>query len=61
MKILSFGNIQVDSQPFALTCNACKTVIETCIGEMTKQWDQRDGNYYEIKCPVCDRMITKAA
>lgn len=61
MKILSRGNVAVDQRPFTLTCNACKTVIETCLGEMSEQWDQRDGDYYEIKCPVCGRMITKAA
>lgn len=63
MKIIKRGkNPGPESQePLTLTCSGCETIIETSHAEMTRQWDQRDGDYYEIKCPVCDRQITKAA
>ncbi len=63
MKVLKHGKSgqAVNNEPLHLTCPACDTEIECTRGEMTLQNDSRDGDYYEIKCPDCDRMITKAA
>lgn len=59
MKILKRGKSKefVDSSPLHLTCKRCETEIETSMGEMALQTSDIFGDYYEIKCPVCERMI----
>jgi len=61
MKILKRGDKVERERAFVLTCSACKTEIECTTSEMRLQPDPRDGDYYEIACPVCDRPITQAA
>lgn len=47
-------------KPLREKCDNCHTIIRFTKDEATFRYDQRDGNYYEIKCPVCNSMITIA-
>lgn len=42
-------------------CNRCGTIIKFLPIEAKYVSDQRDGDFYQIKCPVCPGTITKAA
>lgn len=59
MKILKNGKTgqTVNNDPLRLTCNACKTEIECTLSEMTHQSPHDGPDYFEIKCPVCERPI----
>lgn len=60
MRIVKMGKPPGDEK-FKCKCNGCGTVVEFLKGEAKYINDQRDGNYYEVQCPVCPRRITKAA
>jgi len=59
MKIISRGT-PPDAQPLRAECAACRTVVEFVPSEATYCADQREGDYWLLKCPVCARSITKA-
>lgn len=59
MRILKLGKTAGDTK-FKCTCNGCGTVMEFLKSESKYVNDPRDGDYYEIQCPVCPRRITKA-
>lgn len=63
MKILKRRGKAVASNVLQLTCAACSTEIECSTSEMTLQAspDGEQYDYLEIKCPSCDRPITKEA
>ena len=60
MKIIKQGT-NPESQPIRGTCNHCHTVIEFHPMEAKYTSDQRDGDFYSIECPTCNRTITAAA
>lgn len=45
-------------QPLVGTCKRCQSVVKFHPLEATFTADQRDGNFYQIKCPVCPATIT---
>lgn len=59
MKILKLGKPAGDEK-FTATCNGCGTKVEFLKSETKYVNDPRDGDYWEIQCPVCPRRITKA-
>ena len=59
MKIISRGEIP-EKKPVRMTCDHCKTLAEFEQSEMRPVFDQRDGDYWSVSCPVCEREITKA-
>ena len=59
MKIIKHGTAPGDNKHRA-TCHNCGTVIEFMQSEAERVFDQRDGDYLRIKCPVCPRDITKS-
>lgn len=59
MKIIRRGQPPEQKTYFA-TCNHCKTEIEFERSEARYVSDQRDGDFLEVKCPVCSKPITKA-
>lgn len=59
MKIIVRGK-PPESKPMRMTCSHCATVVELLPSEARYVSDQRDGDYYSLKCPVCTREITKA-
>lgn len=60
MKIISEG-VNPTLQPIRASCNRCRTEIEFLPFEAKYVSDQRDGDFYQVKCPVCPDTITKAA
>ena len=54
MKIIHRGTIPGE-RVYKSTCTNCKTVCEYLLKEATIVYDQRDGNYVTIACPVCDQ------
>lgn len=39
-------------------CNSCKSSWRFKKHEATLRCDQRDGNSFEMKCPVCDTQLS---
>lgn len=53
MKIIKHGCDPKAGEHFKSTCCSCSTKFEWHTGEARFVPDYRDGNYYEVKCPVC--------
>ena len=60
MKIITPGRLP-DLIEIRATCNHCKTVFEFTPREATLRSDQRDGDYYEVHCPLCGKVVTRDA
>ena len=56
MKIIRRGTLPTE-KVYEGTCNHCDTVVEFQAKEAKLVSDQRDGDYYEIQCPVCGHTI----
>lgn len=41
-------------------CNRCKTEFTFQAADARKVFDQRDGDYWEVGCPVCGHTVTKS-
>lgn len=59
MEILKRG-IVPEQIRYVSSCSHCKTEVAfmQCEGKIT--YDQRDGNFITVECPVCNRDINKA-
>lgn len=55
MKIIKKGKIPKTTERFA--CSNCGCVFECEKGEYTYHSYQRDGYYYEAKCPTCGTKV----
>lgn len=55
MKIVKKG-VDPSLQLFRHECNNCKTIFEFIEWEAIQKYDQRDGNFLEINCPVCRKL-----
>jgi hypothetical protein len=60
MKIIHKG-VSPDSKPVRFECTKCKTVFETDRVEAQRVYDQRDGDFWQHACPVCNHICTSAA
>lgn len=58
MKILKQGQLP-ENRVYQATCNNCKTEFEYRQAEAKVVYDQRDGNYLAINCPLCGRTCTQ--
>lgn len=47
-------------KPIPATCTNCKTDITFLPSDAKRVPDQREGDYYEVICPVCPTKITVA-
>ena len=56
MKIIKKGT-PPDKEIFRGTCHYCKTEVEFERGEGTYRSCQKDGDWCEVKCPVCKNVI----
>lgn len=52
MRIIKQGNLPED-RPYQTVCRNCNTEFEFLQKEAELVFDQRDGNFLKIKCPVC--------
>lgn len=41
-----------------VTCRTCSTVFEFSKAEAQLVFDQRDGNYLKVNCPLCGNSCT---
>ena len=60
MRVIKEGFIP-EEYIYQATCNHCKTEIEFAAKEAKRTNDQRDGDFYTVKCPLCGREVHKAA
>lgn len=57
MKIIVRGRI-FEETTRQFSCQECGSVMEATIAELGPvQSDQRDGDYYVVRCPVCRKNI----
>jgi PHP family Zn ribbon phosphoesterase len=59
MRIIKHGRDPRAGAIHKLKCVSCKTVFEFEAHEAKTVPDDRDGDFYQIACPVCDRLCTK--
>lgn len=57
MEILERGKLPSE-QVYVCTCGSCKSKLRFTQSEATVHYDQRDGDYVWVKCPVCSSTIT---
>ena len=60
MEILKRG-IPPKERTYDITCRNCASELRFVRDEATLVVDTRDGNYYQIACPVCQENITMFA
>ena len=53
MKIIVEGNRDRIRRIIRFTCSACGCVWEADKSEYTYSYDQRDGEYSNMRCPCC--------
>jgi len=58
MKIIERGT-DPDKRWITTTCVNCLTKFKFKAKEATLVHDQRDGDYFEIKCPLCKKSVIK--
>lgn len=59
MKIVFRGEIPED-KPIRFECRKCKTVFEADQGKEARYVpDQRDGDFWQCACPICNTACTK--
>lgn len=56
MRIIKEG-IKPEDIEIETTCNNYKSVLGVKISDGKTTYDQRDGNYVTIVCPVCQKSI----
>lgn len=58
MRIIKEGSLPEEKEKRA-TCSHCGTIFEFKLKEAVRKDDQREGSWYEIKCPFpgCSRMV----
>ena len=59
MEILKRGKKPEDKE-YEATCQRCKTEIRFKQEEARITYDQRDGDFVTVECPVCNHPIHKA-
>jgi endogenous inhibitor of DNA gyrase (YacG/DUF329 family) len=56
MKILKRGK-RPEDKVYRAECNNCGTEVEFKYTEAKHTFDQRDGDFLTVKCPVCKQPI----
>ncbi len=54
MKIIKQGKLP-EEKIIRTTCDKCQTIFEFAVKEAEYISDQRDGDSYKIKCPLCHK------
>ena len=59
MKIIIKGDNKKPWAGFKTKCHACESILELENSDSPKLVsDSRDGDYYELGCPICSKTIT---
>lgn len=57
MKVIFYGRAKEETKR-EIWCPNCESLMEATIAELGPvNYDQRDGDYYVITCPVCSKKI----
>ena len=56
MEILKRGSVFPKTAD--VTCRNCKSILRINEDDGAKHFDQRDGDFLTVKCPVCQAIIT---
>jgi len=59
VRIIKHGVDPEAAKQHRVKCRNCGTVFEFAQDEAQTIPDQRDGDFMQITCPVCKRMVTK--
>ena len=59
IEIIHRGELPGDKQRQA-TCQCCQTVFSFAESDARRVFDQRDGDYLTLPCPVCEQPVNKA-
>ena len=57
MRIIKKGKISEEKE-YELQCKNCSTVFAFFRKEVDFHYDQRDGNFVSVSCPLCKKLIT---
>lgn len=56
MKIIKKGKLP-EEREYMSTCRHCKTFFSFLKNEATYNYDQRDGDFLSIDCPLCKNKV----
>jgi len=57
MKIIKRGKLKVEV--YTQECIKCESILEFTRSDGKIVFDQRDGDYLEVICPVCEWSVTR--
>jgi Fe-S-cluster-containing hydrogenase component 2 len=57
IKLITRGE-DLDNCEYEGKCYHCKSTVTACPSDGTRGSSQRDGMWFTIKCPVCQKRIT---
>lgn len=60
IRVIRHGRDPGSPDPLRLKCTRCRSVLDFLPSDAIQRPDPRDGDYYEVKCPVCGHACTKA-
>lgn len=54
-----FRGVPKKDKEYEAVCHDCESILKFKHYEGTVTYDQRDGNYIKVTCPVCDSVVYK--
>lgn len=57
IKVIKRGVVK-ESIPRTTDCIKCHSELEFVPSEVKRVFDQRDGDFYQFNCPVCNASVT---
>lgn len=58
MKVIKKGNLP-ENKTYRVICSYCKSELEFEQREGKITYDQREGDYITVTCPVCQKLVYK--
>lgn len=59
VEVIRLGQIPEEKE-YTATCGNCSTLFKFKRREAKVTYDQRDGNFLQIDCPLCKKTVTKS-
>ena len=56
IEVLSRG-IPLNERKYTATCNSCRSRLRFARSDGHDHFDQRDGDYVSVTCPVCGGIV----
>lgn len=57
MKIIKKGDLNIAKKPLRFKCKNCWTIFEAIEEEYMYCGDQREGDNWKCKCPLCHKTV----